>query len=72
MDLLELGCEGIDRIELAKARDSWRAIVNAVMNLRVTKNAGNFLISCEPVSFSRRTLFHAISKDSRWFYLPQI
>ena len=26
------------------------------------KNAGNFLTSCKPVSFSRRTLHHGVSK----------
>jgi hypothetical protein len=35
--------------------------VNAVMNLRVPYNAGNFLTSFEPVSFSR-TALHGESK----------
>ena len=32
------------------------------MNLRVPWNAGNFLTSSKPVSFSRRTLHHGVSK----------
>jgi hypothetical protein len=34
-DLQEMGCWGIDWIEVAQNRDRWRALVNAVMNLRV-------------------------------------
>jgi hypothetical protein len=34
-DLREVGWDGMDWIDLAEDRDRWRALVNAVMNLRV-------------------------------------
>jgi hypothetical protein len=35
MDLVEIGWNGRDCIELAQDRDQWRALVNTVMNFGV-------------------------------------
>jgi hypothetical protein len=35
IDLREIGLGGVDWIRLARNRDRWRAVVSAVMNLRV-------------------------------------
>jgi len=36
MDLREVGCGYVDWMELAQDRDRWRALVSAVMKLRVS------------------------------------
>jgi hypothetical protein len=36
MDLQEVGCGGIDWIDLAQDSGRWRALVNAVMKHRVS------------------------------------
>jgi len=35
MDFWEVGCGCVDWMELAQVKDRWRALVSAVMNLRV-------------------------------------
>jgi hypothetical protein len=36
---------GTDWIDMVQDRDRWRSFINAVMNLKVPYNAGNFLTS---------------------------
>ena len=62
MDLQEVGGSCGDWMELAQVRDSWRALGGTVRNLRVPKRRGISLLAAEPVSFSRRTLLHGVSK----------
>ena len=45
MDLEDVGCGGMDWIELTQDVDRWWVLVNVVMNLRVPQNIVNFLTS---------------------------
>jgi hypothetical protein len=60
MDLREIGWDGVNWIDLAQDRDQWRALVNTVMNLQVSQNAGNFLSGLTIGSFSRRAQLHEL------------
>jgi hypothetical protein len=62
MDLQEVACGGMDLVGLAQDRGRWQTIVIVVMNLLVQLNEGNFLTGYSPVSFSRSTLLHGVSK----------
>jgi hypothetical protein len=41
--MLQLRCEGVDRIRLVQDRDQWSSLVNMEINFRVPKKSGRFL-----------------------------
>jgi hypothetical protein len=49
-------------MDLTQDGTRWRGLVNAVMNLLVPYNVGNFLTSRGPVNFSGRILLHGVSE----------
>ena len=61
MDLREVGCRGVDWIDMAQDRDRWWALVTAVINFRIPYTARNFLTSRKLVSFSRKYLLHGVN-----------
>jgi hypothetical protein len=62
-DLQDVGCGGMEWIDLDQDKEKWLGHVNALMNHRVPKNTRNFLSSCKPVSFSRKNLLHGVRKQ---------
>jgi hypothetical protein len=61
MDLLEIGLNVVNWIGLAQDRYRWRALVNAVMNLRVPYNAGNLPSGCTTSGLSSGTQLYRVS-----------
>jgi hypothetical protein len=75
--IFEYWVECMNLIDLTQNRDKLRELVKAILNLRFPFNAGNFSISCETVSLSRRTLLHGVSyvmgvKDIGRLYLRHV
>ena len=62
MNYIELSCDGVDWIDLAKDTDRWKAVMDTVMNIRVPYNLGNFLNRSETLSFSRSTLLRGVAQ----------
>jgi hypothetical protein len=61
MDLSEIGLSVVEWIGLAQVRYRWRALVNAVMNLRVPYNAGKLSSGCTTCGLSSGTQLHRVS-----------
>jgi hypothetical protein len=62
MDLQRVGYESKDWIDMSEDRDSWLSFVNSVMNFSDSIKCAEFLDYLISISFSRRTLFHGVSK----------
>jgi hypothetical protein len=61
MNLREVGCDGVDWIDVAQDRNQWRTLVDTVMNFRVPSNVEEFLSSCTTAALSRRAQPHGVS-----------
>jgi hypothetical protein len=60
MNLADIGWSGVDWIGLTQDRDRWRVLVNSVMYLRVSPNAGKLSSVCTTGGLSSSAQFHRI------------
>jgi hypothetical protein len=60
MDLVEVGWGDVDWIGLAQVRDRWRALVNSVLNLRVSETAGKLSSIQTTRDLSSSAQFHGV------------
>jgi hypothetical protein len=61
MDHVEVGWGDVDWIGMAQDSDRWRALANAVMNLRVPYNAGKLLSGYTIGDLTSSSQFHRVS-----------
>jgi hypothetical protein len=61
MDLREIGWDVMNWIDLVQDMNQWRALVNTVINLRVSYNVGKFFSNSTTGGFSRRTQLYEVS-----------
>jgi hypothetical protein len=62
MDLREIGWRGLEWIQLAQDRDRWRAVVSAVMNLRVLAPRRQLVLVWKVRTFDPMTLLFGLRR----------
>jgi hypothetical protein len=62
MDLGEVGWGDVDWIGLAQDGDRWRALVNSVLNLRVSRNVGKVSSVLTTRDYSSSAQLHRVSE----------
>jgi hypothetical protein len=65
MDLVGIGWDGVDRIGLAQDTDKWRALVKAIMNLRVPQIAEKLSSGCATGGLTNSVQIHRVSQYVR-------